>query len=395
MNAFGHVFDLNPVFNLAIGVIKIRVFGIVEMLLLESPHKTLGISVLGRLTGFGHAYLDVPLGEASDIASGGVLNALVGVMNLRCSVSQRLFECGQGQRLAQAASQMPTAYRTGEHIQHNSQIDEALAQLNISEVSDPNVVGATGLSTDNPIGVARQFVLTLGGDRRFDLSHLAAVPQLVHETAHRFAVDRQSLPLQLGRHLAIAIEGPVPDDPFYGRCQHSLIALAGLVVVAAARTVQRLTQPLHRIVGFKPINHRPFPFQLDPSKAPAFFRISSSKVWRPTNRSNSAIRSTNSRSAWCPLFSNTSDPLLKNSCFQRDTRFSLISRSRQICAALFSPRSASITVSNLNCPSNVRRFLRAITHFPPVPVRMIDFLSPVSKFWGALHRHSKHCICRV
>src|SRR5215211_9257092 len=115
MNAFGHVFDLNPVFNLAIGVIKIRVFGIVEMLLLESPHKTLGISVLGRLTGFGHAYLDAPLGEASDIASGGVLNALVGVMNLRCSVSQRFFERGQGQRLAQAASQMPTAYRTGEH----------------------------------------------------------------------------------------------------------------------------------------------------------------------------------------------------------------------------------------------------------------------------------------
>src|SRR5689334_14779164 len=106
MNALSHVFDLKPVLNLAIGIVKISVFGVIEMFLLERTHEALGVSVLGRLARFGHTDLNARIGEARAIASGGVLNTLVRVMELRGRLSQRLFQCGQREGLAQAASQM-------------------------------------------------------------------------------------------------------------------------------------------------------------------------------------------------------------------------------------------------------------------------------------------------
>src|SRR5690606_9461200 len=104
------------------------------------------------------------------------------------------------------------------------------------------------------------------------------------------------------------------------------------IIVAAAWAVQRLTQHLDRVLGFHLVNHRPFLLKPDSQMALAFLEISNCIVSFPTMRSSSAIRVfSSSVAAFARSPRRTSStPPCRNSCFHRERRFSLISRSRQI-----------------------------------------------------------------
>src|SRR5581483_4064436 len=125
------------------------------------------------------------------------------------------------------------------------------------------------------------------------------------------------------------------------------------------------------------VYHSPFFRRAASNQLAPFFSKAFSIVSCPTSRSNSAMRSACSSRvllAAC-LLSNSPGALSRNSCFHLYTSESVMSRSRHTCAVGFSPRSTSITVSNLNCALNCR-CLRAMFVLHRFPLYPFSFLCP-------------------
>ena len=64
------------------GVFQVGVFIEINFLLFDRTNDALGVSVLRGFADFGHADLDSQSGQAPGVVGGGVLNSLIGVVNL-------------------------------------------------------------------------------------------------------------------------------------------------------------------------------------------------------------------------------------------------------------------------------------------------------------------------
>lgn len=97
MDTLGHVFYLKPVSNLAEGIIKIIVIGIIHVFFFEGSDEAFHQSILRGLPGVRHAYIDASILQQVNILPGGILVALIGMMNeRRWVICQSIFQSSQG-----------------------------------------------------------------------------------------------------------------------------------------------------------------------------------------------------------------------------------------------------------------------------------------------------------
>lgn len=89
MDATDIVLDFEPVVNRWIDFIEAAPVGVIDQFLLNGSHEPLCQAILSRLTGVGHADADVVLPQQVDIIRSGVLDALVGMENMRNASLER------------------------------------------------------------------------------------------------------------------------------------------------------------------------------------------------------------------------------------------------------------------------------------------------------------------
>src|SRR5438093_289300 len=118
----------------------------------------------------------------------------------------------------------------------------------------------------------------------------------MHQAAHALAVDRLLSAMQLGGDAPIAIGGPLTGELLDAVFECRVIAGLWLIIIAAAREVQDITNQANRILVDQLHSYDPFLLGRAGKSNEAFFAISSCKVSWPTKRSSCAIRA---RSACC------------------------------------------------------------------------------------------------
>lgn len=74
---------------------KVLVIGKIDLLLLDGSHQALGVTVLAGFADGGHAEDDAEAAEAVDIGRGGVLDTLIGMMDLWHGDRQGPLQSGQ------------------------------------------------------------------------------------------------------------------------------------------------------------------------------------------------------------------------------------------------------------------------------------------------------------
>jgi len=93
---------------------------------------------------------------------------------------------------------MPAANATGENIHEHGQIHKVLAQVNVSDIADPDLLGTHNLQVLDEVGIAREGVLAVGR-APFLRRRLPTQSQFAHQALHMLAVDREAFALQWGR----------------------------------------------------------------------------------------------------------------------------------------------------------------------------------------------------
>src|SRR5690606_36989844 len=118
--------------------------------------------------------------------------------------------------------------------------------------------------------------------------------------------------------------------------------------------LKHITKRFHRIIRRKQLHDCPFLRWCDVKMSEAFFAISSSSVFCPSNRSSSRIRSLfSSKRRSCPK---ACAAFSRNCAFQEANNCGLIWCSRQTSAAVLAPLKTSSTTRALNSALNARRF---------------------------------------
>ena len=124
MNPLLIVLDFQPVFELPLGIAKVLVFRVIDVFLLDGTDKPLNKRVLCRLAHGCHTDLH-PLGrQLLNIPTGGILHALVSMVDGGDTLGKRLRSSAQRQLLPQAPPELPSAHRTGKRIQDHRQVDK-------------------------------------------------------------------------------------------------------------------------------------------------------------------------------------------------------------------------------------------------------------------------------
>src|SRR6266852_7008470 len=122
---------------------------------------------------------------------------------------QRALQGGQGQSLVEAAAQMPAANGAGENVQEHRQVDELLAETNVGDVRDPNLIGPCNFQGWHEVGITRESVMAARGASG-PRGRSSVEMELVHPAADAFAVDRPALAAQHRGEAAIAEVGHSP-----------------------------------------------------------------------------------------------------------------------------------------------------------------------------------------
>ncbi len=111
-------------------------------------------------------------------------------MNLWRALAESDFQRAERQVDSQTSAQAPAPYDPGEDIHDQRQVDELLAQSDVCDVRDPNLIRACDLQIDDQLGIARELMLTVGGLDRPPLD-TANDLLLAHYTLRPLAVDLQ------------------------------------------------------------------------------------------------------------------------------------------------------------------------------------------------------------
>lgn len=114
VDALDVVDRVDEVPDLLAGLGEVLVVGEIDLLFFDGAHEAFGVTVLAWLADRGHAESDAEFLQALDIHGGGILHALIGVMDLRCSADQGPLQGGEREPLIEVAAQVPAADRTRE-----------------------------------------------------------------------------------------------------------------------------------------------------------------------------------------------------------------------------------------------------------------------------------------
>src|SRR5574341_104975 len=350
MDAFVQVHILDEMTDLMVSFCEVTIVRQLDLLFPDRADQALGIAILFGLAHTRHADLDAELLQDLHISGGGVLDALVAVVDGGRGKAQSTLQGHQGQAGIQQAAQVPATDGSGEHIHHDGQIDITLSQPDVGDVTHPHLIGIADRQACHQVRVAPIAMPAVGGahfapsgrPQQAFLAHdppdaMASNPVTMWQTSQLLA----DAPCPIGREL--------PGDLLDGGHQLALIWLVATIIVAAVRQIHQLTHHLYWIA--KPrrqsVHERSFSLGGKPEDPNTFFATSSCMVNRPTMRSSSAIRSASWLLPGCER-SNNSGARARNSCFQRERTVSLIPYSRLACARLFWLVSSSRTTRALN-----------------------------------------------
>jgi len=298
MNTLGLVHLVDEVADLDSGVGQILILTQGHFLFLDGPDDPFRIRVRRRLAPGRHADLDPRGLQAGDIARGGVLHTLVGVMDVWPPFAQGHLQGAERQIAVQVTPQLPAAQAAGEDIQHDGQVNVALRQTNVRNIRAPDLIGTSDREPAQQIRIA---AITMPAVRGADPppGHLDQVIR-VHQAVHPLVVNRMLAALQLGGHPGHPIGRELEQHLFNPGQHRQVVVRHRPVVQAAARHAQQLTQGLLGIVPGQFLNQLTPVFERECSKLDAFFNASSSMASRPTMRSNSAMRACSADAPWPP-----------------------------------------------------------------------------------------------
>ena len=101
MDAFEVVDIVEEPRELPLCVGEIEVVGEIDLLFLDGSHELFGVSVFAGFADGGHAGFDAERRKAIHVGESGVLDALIGVVDLRGGHGQGAFEGEEGQSVVE------------------------------------------------------------------------------------------------------------------------------------------------------------------------------------------------------------------------------------------------------------------------------------------------------
>src|SRR5262249_2403132 len=166
-----------------------------------------GVTVFAWFADGGHAGSDAQVPQALDIGGGGVLQNLIGMMDLGHGDEQGPLQRGPGEALVQIAAHVPAADGGCENIHGAGQIHEVAAGGDVGDVGDPDLVWPRNFQVFYEVGITGNRMLAVGGAFRAR-GRRAVDAELVHPATHAFAVHAPAEPTHHGGEATIAIGGP-------------------------------------------------------------------------------------------------------------------------------------------------------------------------------------------
>ena len=93
----------------------------------------------GQRRTFGPADANVRSSQALDVGGGGVLDALIGMMDFGspCRSTPR-----RRRRLVEGSAELPAADLASEDVEEDGQVDEAGAESDVGDVGGPDLIGS-------------------------------------------------------------------------------------------------------------------------------------------------------------------------------------------------------------------------------------------------------------
>src|SRR6266542_1057949 len=199
------------------------------------------------------------------------------------------------------------------------------------------------------------------GRPRLLLRGLPHDPQLVHQPSYPLGVDGVTLALELFGQATIAVRRPLPGHLDQGVQKRSVLVRPGLVVRAAAGHAEHLAELIDWKLFTQQQHHFSFLVESEASLLEAFFKISFSRVMRPSTCSRSAIRACSAERA--ASLSKTRCALSRKVDFHSPSRFAPSVCLRHTSACDWTPVNTSRTTCALNSWLKCRRF--AMSMRPP------------------------------
>src|SRR5579884_274893 len=242
-------------------------------------------------------------------------------------------------------------------------------------MSAPHLMGPHDRQRLDPVGPTREVVVAVRGPRAA-AGRRAVQTQGGHDAADALGVDSPTFAAEHGSQAAVAVGGPLAGQARQGLPQRGVLftGVAGRSVQLAPWEVEQAAdEPRRRVLGQA---HDDLPPALaGPCMSrEAFFKISNSRAWRPTNCSRSVMRWRSWRrcsSAW-----KTRGRRSRKVSLHRTSTEALSWCRRHSSAWDFSPRSRSRTTWALNSGVKLRRARRGmIQRLPPGPVLHIVLVS--------------------
>lgn len=185
---------------------------------------------------------------------------------------------------------MPAANPAREQVHEHRQIHVFVRQMDIRDVTHPDLVRSDNGQVLEPIRIPWKFMLTL---RRiaFFMPFFAVYTHFAHHARHAFMVDFDFvIAAELGGHAPHAIGWKLARHRTNLVLQRSLRRDARSIIFGAAPQGEHATEPRYRNLWRQAAHERPFLYDGEVKSRDTFFEASRSRVKRPTCRSSSATR---------------------------------------------------------------------------------------------------------
>jgi hypothetical protein len=227
-----------------------------HFLLLDGTHQALGVAILRGLADGGHTDVGANVSQGLNRCRRGILDPLVGMMDLGPMLRQGPPQRRQGQRLIHLPAQLPAPDAARIHVHHHGQLDELIPHAHVGDIPDPHLIGADNRQSVHQITVpwvgmgpvGRPNVPCWGSPLE---THLAPEPR------HVLAVDLPAFAVQRGREAAIPRRWPGLGETYDRRLPSRAITGLRAVIITAARVPQDAADLAHRRGMAEPPDYLP------------------------------------------------------------------------------------------------------------------------------------------
>jgi hypothetical protein len=190
MNPLLVIRTFEPGLEVPFRVHAIHIFRVIDLFLLQRPDEALGERMLCWLAHVRPADLDSVQHHLLPILLGGILDALIRVLDRRSTLVQCLRQRADGEFVAHIPPEVPAppGARTG--VQNHGEHDAARAEPKLRAIRTPDLIGIDSLQIADEIRIAWQAMRAVSG-RPAHPPH-ALPPQLLQQAAHDFATRQPS-----------------------------------------------------------------------------------------------------------------------------------------------------------------------------------------------------------